>query len=136
MLSRLPCWQCSLSKFLFLNSDRHFAYGSFDCCLFVCDAIQAMTGTDIAARFRGAYSSLKEARKYGSVRKIVEQVTAEFAMPEVSILHAQRGDAALVKRRHSYVLGLVDLNGRQIVVLSGNGLMRIPVREASRAWRV
>lgn len=136
MLSRLPCWQCQFSKFLFLNSHRPFAYGSFDCCLFVCDAIKAMTGTDVAANFRGAYSSAREARRLGSVRKITEQVTAEFCMDEVPPLRAQRGDVVLIKRARDYSLGIVDLSGSHLAVAVKTGVARIPLSEATRAWRV
>src|SRR5690348_16756097 len=123
MLSRLPCWQCSLARFLLDNSRRPFRYGSFDCGLFVSDAILVMTGTDLAASFRGKYKSrtelLRLIRQYTgalSLRALAERITAEFQMPEVPILRAQRGDLVLLKRARDYSLGLVDLNGRDIVI--------------------
>lgn len=109
-------------------------YGRSDCCLFVCNAIQAMTGVDVAAEFRGKYSTLAEARRFGTVREIAERITAQFSMPEVPVLRAQRGDVVLIKRR-SYSLGLVDLSGR-IAALTKDGLTRIPIESASKAWRV
>lgn len=136
MLRRLPCWQCCLSRFLAENSCRPFAYGSFDCGLFVADAIQAMTGTDVAARFRGTYSSFKQVRKHGSVRQIAEQVAAEFGMAEVPLLRAQRGDMALIQRPRDYSLGLVDLGGMHLAVAVKTGIVRIPLSAAWRAWRI
>jgi hypothetical protein len=136
MLTRRPCWQCVLSKFLIENQNRPFAYGRWDCCLFVCDAIQVMTGTDIAASFRGRYSSQREARQFGSVRAIAERVAQEHGMPDIPILRANRGDIALVKRGRSHSLGLIDLNGRQILVVSAHGLYRIPLSHADHCWHV
>src|ERR1041385_7487616 len=128
-LARLPDWQSRLAQFLLAHRSTPFSYGRFDCCLFVCDAITAMTGTDPAARFRGTYSSLKEARRYGSVRKITEQVTTEFEMPEIPVLRAQRGDIVLIKRSRDYSLGLVGLSG-SIAVLIKSGFTHIPLTQA------
>src|SRR5579859_6297583 len=116
MLSRLSCWQCKFQQFLNDNQRRPFAYGSFDCCLFVCDAIRAMTGIDVAAKFRGTYSSLREVRAFGSVQAIAQQVAGEFGMPEVPAFCAQRGDVALIKRPRDYSLGIVDLDGMNLAV--------------------
>lgn len=142
-LTRLPCWQCSLARFLIDNQNRPFAYGSFDCGLFVSDAILAMTGADLAAPFRGKYTSRAELlpliRQYAgarSLRALAERITSDYQMPEVPILRAQRGDLVLLKRARDYSLGLVDLNGRDIVVAFAHELRRLPIARASRAWRV
>ncbi len=136
MLVRKSCWQCQLAKFFFLSSRTPFAYGSFDCCMFVCDAILAMTGTDIAAEFRGTYSSQKESRRHGSVRSIAERVTREHGMPEVPVLRAQRGDMALLKRPRDYSLGIFDLSGMAVAAATKKGTVRVPLSEVQRAWRV
>jgi hypothetical protein len=120
-----------------------FRYGRWDCCLFVCDAIRVMTGVDPAADFRGAYSSRTGARHAllahvgsASVQAVVEAVTAKYGMQETSVLHARRGDVALIKRSRDHSLGLVALNGRDIALASSTGLWTIPVSAAVRAWHV
>jgi hypothetical protein len=142
-VTRKTDWQARLHAFLMERRFDRFRYGRWDCCLFVCDAVCVMTGTDPAAAFRGAYSCRSEARRalraYGtcSVQGAVEAITAQLDMPETPVLHARRGDVALIKRSgQDYSLGLVALNGRDIVLASAHGLWTIPVASAVRAWHV
>lgn len=102
-----------------------------------------MTGTDLAIAFRGRYASRVELlpliRKYAgavSLRALAERITAEYQMPEVPVLRAQRGDLVMLKRARDHSLGLVDLNGREIVIAFANELRRLPIGRAARAWRV
>jgi hypothetical protein len=142
-MTRFAAWPALLDSFLTRNQHRSFRYGQWDCCLFVCDAIEAMTGTDPAARFRGRYHSLAGARKAiqdatgsKSLRAIVEHITASLGMPEIPVLLATRGDVVLIPRRTDYLLGIVGLNGRDIMTVSPRGLWRIPLSMGYRAWRV
>lgn len=144
MLARKHNWQSALDRFLLDHQCDKFSYGTWDCCLFVCDAIQVMTGVDVAAPFRGAYDSRTKAmtavRKYtgkASVRAVVEKVTADNAMLPVPILRAQRGDVVLIRRgARDFSLGIVALNGQDAVVLAPGGIARIPVADAIQGWRV
>jgi uncharacterized protein DUF6950 len=102
-----------------------------------------MTGADVAERFRGRYRSRKEAlesvKEYtgkASVRSIAETLFRKYGMCEVRVLCAQRGDAVLVRRGHDYSLGLMALDGKAIVGLAKQGLLRWPLDRAVRAWRV
>ena len=137
-MPRRPDWQSAFDEFLVANRATPFVWGQWDCCLFVCDAICTMTGVDPAARFRGAYASAREARRMmraagaGSLAAMVEAITSEHSMPEVPVRYAQRGDVALI----GCTLGLVALNGRDVVVPSSRGLWRVPMARAVRAWRV
>jgi hypothetical protein len=143
MLSRRADWQQRLQQYLDLSSQACFQYGLFDCCLFVCDAIREMTDFDLAADFRGRYDSAASARaamfhsvSSHSVRKVAEVITTRNAMPEVAPLLAQRGDVALLCRVRTDSLGLVALNGREILTCERRGLRRLPLASALRVWRV
>ena len=142
-MTRSDDWQARLEAFLSKHQFDSFHYGRWDCCLFVCDAIREMTGIDPAAAFRGSYSSQVEARRavraYGTtVQAVVEAVAVQYGMPETGVLHARRGDVALLRRNcgRDYSLGLVALNGYEIVLTSSMGLWRMPVATAVRAWHV
>ena len=141
-MTRVGNWQGLLQAFLTEHQFDTFEYGRWDCCMFVCDAVRAMTGTDPARDIRGTYSTPMESRRvmraYGarSMRGLVETVTARCGMPEVQVLSAHRGDAALVVTGRSCSLGLVGLNGREVVLTSAKGLWSVPLPMASRAWRV
>lgn len=102
-----------------------------------------MTGTDIAIGFRGRYRTRKEAleavREYTgkvSIRAIAETLFRENGLREVPVLSAQRGDAVLVKRGRDWSLGLIALDGKTIVALAKNSLLRWPLSQAVRTWRV
>jgi len=137
-VTRRPDWQQRLDAFLRDHQFEPFHYGRWDCGLFVCSAIAAMTDVDPAVTLRSVYSSPREAiqtlraRGLRSVEALVESVTTEYRMPETRVVCAQRGDVALV--RHS--LGLVALNGRDVLLASHKGLWRVPLSMASRAWHV
>jgi hypothetical protein len=128
-MTRFPDWPARLDAFVTRNKDERFRYGRMDCCLFVCDAIEIMTGIDPAIDFRGTYGSRAEAlqamRRHtgsSSVRKVVEHVTARHGMGKVPVLRLQRGDIALIKRPRDYSLGIVALNGREVLVRAAKGI--------------
>jgi hypothetical protein len=63
-MTRFDDWPERLEKFLAQSKDKaSLEWGSFDCCLFSCDAVLAITGVDLAADFRGEYSSEMGAAK-------------------------------------------------------------------------
>jgi hypothetical protein len=142
-MTRLPDWQTRLDSFLNLHAQDPFAYGSWDCCLFVCSAIREMTGIDPAQDFRDkyrsrdeAYRSIKAATGTKSVQAIVLDITAKLQMPEISVPRAQTGDIVLIKRARDYSLGLIALNWSEVIVSRAQGLCRISLNNATRAWRV
>lgn len=142
-MQRFPDWASRLEVFLHAQQRRQFHYGEWDCCLFVCDGIRAMTGTDPAAHFRGHYGSAKGAiammrEMYGlrSVGDLVSAVAAEHGMVEVPVARARRGDVVLVKRPRDFSLGLLALNGGQILGPQKVGLGAVPRFAGSRAWNV
>ncbi|MGA2501114.1 MAG: hypothetical protein ABSH20_25535 [Tepidisphaeraceae bacterium] len=141
-LNRCGDWQQALYLFCEANAGRRFEWGSWDCCLFVADAIDAMAGVDIAAEFRGRYGTYREALKLTQrlcgnwpLEVVVEKVAAEHGMREVPVALAQRGDMLLVDNGRRPVLGIVALNGTEIFVI-GERLRRVPIALARRAWRV
>jgi len=142
-MKRSAAWQADLSAFLEINQFRKFRYGEWDCCLFVCDAIQVMTGVDVAEWFRGTYSDrvsacrrLKEFCGAVSILRVVREITKAHEMAACGILQARRGDVVLVKRGRRVSLGLVAMNGKDVIVASRKGLWRMPMSEALRAWHV
>jgi hypothetical protein len=148
-VTRLPDWQTRLDRFILDNRDRLFQYGSWDCCLFACGAIESMTGIDIAVPFRGRYSTRRGAFELArehcgqpTIEALAAHVARDNGMPEVNPGAASRGDLVMVQRTLGQSMGVVALNGRQIIVvgqLSRNnevGLGPISMWRAVRAWRV
>ena len=59
---RVEGWEKILHDTLETMKERPFVWGTFDCCLFAADIVQALTGVDYAAGYRGTYHSEAEAR--------------------------------------------------------------------------
>jgi hypothetical protein len=145
MLSRHPDWPTRLHSHLYGADAAKFKYGEFDCFLFVADVIEAMTGTDIAAPFRGRYNTRRTAFQVASgdfgattVEGIAEHITATHHMPEVTPSKAMRGDLILIERQkgrdHSF--GVVGLTGKDILIAIKSGFGPVPMTQAYRAWHV
>ena len=141
ILVRYADWPDRLTRFLESCRPRKFRYGSHDCCLFAADAVRAITGADIAAEFRGKYCNRKEAlllaRSYSgqsSIRALIERALVDF--PSVNPSFAQRGDLVLIQRRSDYSLGIVGLNGRDILKPAEIGLASLSFTSAVKAWHV
>ena len=133
---RKPDWANRLNTYIEQHLNTPFEWGTFDCCLFTADAIQAMTGQDFAAEFRGHYSSLRGSKhalkKYGAgdLRLTIE---AKFG-PMCSRLCAGRGDIALVKTPLGDALGIV-WSGK-IWAAAERGLMTLPMSSCLGCWEV
>lgn len=144
-LTRVDHWETrSFHDFLKARAGIPFAWGENDCALFVADGIEAMTGVDIAADFRGNYHS--EAEALDLIRTItggegVADAAAwcahKFGLREwFQPLYAQRGDMVTLEDAGRVISGLVHLNGRHIVAVGEAGLKRLPIASAIRAWHV
>lgn len=143
MLQRKPTWAEDLYTFIRCRKDTPYSWGDNDCCSFVCDAILAMTGTDTYEDFRGKYTdeATSEAAMLevtGSSDKLamVEYMTTKYGMTEVSVPFAQRGDVVLLGDPNGFALGIVHLDGMNAAAVATEGLHRVSLSNAVRAWRV
>lgn len=121
-----------------------FEWGTVDCCLVPCNLILAMTGTDPAKPFRGKYKSERGAvgrlRRFAGrysrlntlIAKTAEKITVELGVPEINPNFAQRGDVVLLDE----ALGVVSLDGRNVITCTTKGVHITPLSDAKRAWRV
>lgn len=137
---RVSNWQTRLGAYVESCRTRVFAYGAFDCTLFVADAVREMTGLDIAAQFRDGYSSefgaLRLIAQYGTLGNLMDEAMALHRFPEVSGRQARRGDPVLLRRETGHSLGIVSLYGADILAPGDIGLLRYPMSLAERAWRI
>lgn len=126
-------WVARLHALIEARQRAPFAWGRHDCCLFVCDAVQAMADHDPAADLRGRYSSEAGAarivKRAGGLRALAAARLGEPIAPAL----AQVGD-----------VGLVQHDGRESLALCGGalwlatgeqGLERLPLSDALAAWR-
>lgn len=145
-LRRIEGWERRLADFVSQARSRVFQYGSWDCCLMPCAAVEAMTGVDPAAALRGRYKTERGAlgalRRFagGGLTETVEKIAADLGAVEVALSFARRGDMvlfddpALVQRPFDAALGLCL--GREVAVMELDGLRLWPLARARRAWAV
>ena len=139
---RLENWQAALSDYL-LNAERvPFRYGRQDCGLFVAGAIRAMTGVDVASTLRG-YAKRTEAFKriadlcgQPTMEAVAGHLAALHGVSEVPVFCAQRGDAVLLRSGRRSSLGIVAMHGTEILTPYRDGLLRLPLSHARRAWHI
>ncbi|MBQ4840047.1 hypothetical protein J8M00_27205 [Pseudoalteromonas luteoviolacea] len=99
-----------LQRYLDSCEDTPFAWGKFDCCLFVADWLLVRNGVDVAAKFRGRYSTA-----IGAKRRLTRlgfcdiQSVFKHHLKPVEINYAQRGDIALVEYEGELIGGIVGL---------------------------
>jgi hypothetical protein len=131
-------------NFILENAHKPFVWGENDCCLFPANAIQAISGVDLADDFRGRYRD--EASAFALIKSLtggssVADAAAYCAHKHGLVEHefplmAKRGDLVVVKNGDALICGLVHLNGRHVITVSTNGHVRLPVSNVVRAWSI
>ncbi|RWR25420.1 hypothetical protein D2T29_22065 [Sinirhodobacter populi] len=137
-MRRLDDWKSRLSAYVLACGTRTLEFGVFDCSLFGADGVEAVTGVDIAADFRGRYTTfkggLRVVRKAGFADHLA--VFDHFLGPRIRWMAATAGDlAAVTGEDGSPAVGIVQ--GANIYVLApAGGLTLAPLDAALMAWRV
>lgn len=129
--------------FLITRRGMPFAWGSNDCALFAADAIEAITGTDIAAEFRGKYTNelgalraVKEISGGKTFRDATAYCASKHGLVEYEYpLMAKRGDLVIVRNGDGEeITGVVGLDGRYVLSPGDAGLVQLPITSVVRAW--
>lgn len=150
-LQRTTHWLTrELDTFLREHEDAPFAWGANDCSLFAANAIQAMTGVDIADDFRGLYAD--EASAFELINAVTGGSTVADAAAHCAGKHglvewadadgkplplmARRGDLCVVDNAGRSIAGVVDLSGKYVACMGEQGITRLALRKIQRAWHV
>lgn len=110
-LERLPDWNTRVANALADRAARPFAWGVNDCAIFAADVIEAATGHDLAAPYRGRYRSRRgasltlKANGWASLADLADSLLPRQAD------HLRRGDIVLYAGRHGDFLGVVWAGG-------------------------
>ena len=138
-MRRVEAWHVTLLDVIVAYETREAKYGTSDCCCFVRDCVEAMTGEDILIGFPMKYSSaagaLKELVKFGKVK--TPEALMDTRMNETcELTYARRGD--IISREvkgDDAALGICV--GRDSLFMHiTRGLVRVPTLTCSRAWKV
>ena len=134
---RLPDWPERLAALVEARRDARFAWGVHDCCLFAADAVEAMTGSDPAAAWRGSYNTEAGAEAIigplgleGMAAAALEAIGAGACDPAF----AQRGDVVLVLVGNQPTMGVCT--GDAVAAPGPDGLVFVGLGDVLRAWSV
>jgi hypothetical protein len=147
MMKRKEDWPELLDAAIRDRSSIAFAWGANDCILFSCSVIEAMTGIDPAASLRGTYKdafgALAAVTSTGAttLSGMVSTLAGQQGLKEIPHKMAQRGDLVCFTQESTnpafdVVFGIVGHCGKDAVCVSDEGLKRISVLKAVKAWRV
>jgi hypothetical protein len=135
-----PAWVEALHHFFDRAQTYAFSYGTHDCCLFVAEAIEVMTGHDLMAHYRGRYNSVAS----------IEQIVAEEKATCLTVLirrelhahgwevklraFATRGDVALLENGALVVLAM---DGRHVIGMDiEHGTRCVPLAQAVKICEI
>ena len=136
MIERLPDWETRLAAYLEpLMAGARFEWGQLDCALFAADAVLAMSGHDIAAPFRGKYStaagSARALKRYGAGDL---KSTFDTLLPPRPVGYARRGDVVMSDGAVGVCMGAFALFIG--IEADADGIYRCPRAEWTYAWGV
>lgn len=131
-MNRRHDWPEQLAQFIDERRHAPFAWGTNDCALFAADAIERMTGVDLAKHLRGYKTergALGKIRKVGGLRNFAQDLTDKH--PGM----AQRGDVVLANMEGRETFGVV-VGGGVYAAPGPDGLVFRPMSEAVAAFGV
>ena len=138
-IRRYSDWPRRLEMFIEYRKTIPFRWGKNDCCLFAADAIESMTGVDLAREFRGTYKTelgaMRHLLKEGSVFGIACRIARNAGIKPCAGAMAGRGDVVYVKGEQ-HALGVVGLSGDSIWILTVDGLGQVPLSRAVCGWHI
>lgn len=132
---RLPDWEARLNAHVRAWRAMAGSYGPVPCARFAAGGVEAVTGIDHYAPFRGRYSTELGAAK--ALRQIGEDtLEATFGkhLPDRSLSHVQRGDIVFDGTAVGIAMGSHALFAGEEE--RGEGLVRVDRSAWFRAWAV
>ncbi len=145
MVKRLDDWPSRLADIQLTETEVPFQWGVSDCALFAADVVEAMTGVDPAARWRGKYKTPRGSMRFGKgdPANVVEKIASENHWTEIVPAFAQRGDLVSFDAPTGPALGIIASDPRYIMSKIQSDapphIVLIPRRGAVaifRAWRI
>lgn len=132
--TRLPNWQTRFAALCAGRQAAPFAWGKHDCCLWAADAVQAITGLDFAAAWRGTYTTAADAARLlgglGGVRAIASAALGE----PVPVAFAAVGDVVVIEQDGRELLAVC--NGGTALCVGPDGLAPVGMEAALAVWKV
>lgn len=133
-MTRLKNWPSRFDALVGSVRGKPFEWGVHDCCMWASNAVLAITGSDPAAAWRGAYSTERQALSLIVRLGGLEQIGAKGGA-EIPLALATVGDVGLVTWPDgTRALGVC---GGSFWICAGDvGVASLPLEAASMVWGV
>jgi hypothetical protein len=140
---RLTDWETRLSAFVAENRDQPYQWGAWDCLLFACAAVEAITGEDPASPYRGLYSDKKgstEALREFGQGTLLRTVDHHWKRKKAAFAH--RGDLVWFAGSVGVCMGVGALFvgeerlAEKAGIVMREGLVSVPRALWQKAWTV
>lgn len=145
-MNRFEDWPTRLADAIAGRQDMPFAEGKHDCCLAAADVIEAMTGVDLMADFRGRYRSAAGAHRLlvsegkGTLLKTLISLVPAHGGKKIPKAFASKGDLVMTKKAvHDECMGQACgiCVGQARAVFPGEvGWVQLHIRDWCAAFRI
>lgn len=134
MIERRPDWERHLMAAI--EHTPGFAWGEADCCTFAARVVEAMTGHDLLAVFRGRYQNARGALRFinqgGGLQALISERLGP-PLPRVAL--AYRGDIVLA-RTPTGEQTVAICAGDKLAAQGLAGAVFLPLEAGVAAWSV
>jgi hypothetical protein len=124
-----------LSEYLRSAAGRQFAYGQWDCGLFLADWVALVKGIDPAADLRGRYRRLEDVPGIGGRRGLIGILTGLARRLGLTATRQPKpGDVALISIGGAAPVGAIRGDRGWFVLAEGGGISCAPSARLVKAW--
>ena len=136
-MKRLADWKPRLIAYLAAKAPLVIEPGVHDCALFPAGAVEAMTGVDLAAPYRGRYTTFAGGRRVLRRDGYADHMALIAAhLPEAHVSTALTGDIAILPTEDGPAVGVVGDGGVAYVLAPSGGLALCPMAPVQRLFKV
>lgn len=135
VLRRRKGWEQALFRYTASMLAVPYEWGQNDCILFAAGCVEAMTGVDLAAEYRGTYDGPEGAARI--IARAGAGSLGEFLalyLPETPVSLVQRGDIVIADAPSGDFAAVCQ--GATCVGPSRRGLIHIKTLQAKQAFKV
>ena len=133
-------WEQQLNAGIEAAKGTPFIWGQSDCINFAFGCAANMVDYDLMAKASAFRNYTTEAEAYqvltdnfdGSMAKAMDY----FFEAHVNKTTARRGDIVIIDYNDIQLFGIMDLTGRFAACKSENGVLHVPIKYATNAWKV
>jgi hypothetical protein len=138
-MKKLPQWETHLFNFINNNTERPFAWGKWDCCIFAVEGIKAMTGkTMMKIQWQNKKEAYKFIAKNGrTLNKVTSKYAKQSDIKTIEKNFITAGDIVLLEDHLNDNEELIGIcTGNLIACVSEEGITYRENSRAKKVWRL